>query len=210
MGRFPFPGQPTKQTGMVTEGTALRRIKRWQRKGIVLYERPFTDEPGYMCLTSHGLGYCLQEFSYLRPARGRYTHYYLVAAVRMALEEQHGNAISIRSERLLRKLYHVPKESGNGKPVSEPHIADLEVIKRADDGIAALEIELSLKSSARLTLILNELAARYTTTYYYCVPKTEAYVKKHIAKLPEATRAQFVVRDLTALVPELKTNPYVY
>jgi len=128
----------------------------------------------------------------------------------MALEQQHGQAISIRSERLLRKIYHVPKEAANGKPVSEPHIADLEVIKRADDGIAALEIELSLKGSVRLNSILTELAGRYTTIYYYVVPKTQAYVEKHIAKLPESTRAQFETRDLLELIPDLKDNPYVY
>ena len=208
MGRF--PGKPTLQNGMVSEGTALRRIKVWRRKGIILYERPYTDEPGYILLTSHGLGYCMQEYSYLRPPRGRHTHYYLVTEVRMALEEQHGSAISIRSERLLRKLYHVPKESGNGKPVSEPHIADMEVVKRADDGIAGIEIELSLKGSARLTNILNELAARYTTIYYYTVPKTKAYVQKHIDQLPESTRAQFVTKDLLSVVPGLQNSPYVF
>jgi hypothetical protein len=208
-----FPGKQTKQFGIVAAATAMRRIRLWEQKGMVVYERPFTDEPGYMWLTSHGLTHCLEEYTYLRPTRGQYIHLRLVTEVRMALEEHHGQSIAIHSERLLRKLYHVPKGFAKNKdkePGPEPHIADLEIVKRQDGGVAAIEVELSLKGTQRLQAILTELAERYDTIYYYVVKKTEAFVKEQIAKLPESVQAQFEVRDLLPLVPDLKQNPYVW
>jgi hypothetical protein len=214
MGRY--PGKQTKQYGMVAEITARRRIRLWEQKGMVVYERPFTDEPGYVWLTSHGLSHCLEEYTYLRPTRGKYLHFRLVTEVRMALEGRHGQNIAVRSERLLRKLYHVPKgalaqkKAKAEEPGQDPHIADMEIIKREDKGVAAIEVELSLKGPQRLQAILTELAERYDTIYYYVVPKTQAFVQEQIAKLPDPAQAQFEVRDLMPLVPDLAQNPYVW
>lgn len=211
-----FPGKQTRQPGMVSEVTARRRLRLWEQKGLIVYERPFTDEPGYIWLTSHGLNHCVEEYTYLRPTRGKYTHFRLVTEVRMDLENRHGQNITIRSERLLRKLYHVPKgalakkKDPDEASEQEPHIADLEVVKREDGGVAAIEVELSLKGPQRLQAILTELAERYDTIYYYVVPKTQAFVREQIAKLPDQAQAQFEVRDLLPLVPDLAQNPYVW
>ena len=212
MGRW--PGKQTKEVGRVTAATAMRRIRLWEQKGMLIYERPFTDEPGYAFLTSHGLNHCLEDYAYKRPPRGQYTHFRLVTEVRMDLENKHGQNIQIRSERLLRKIYHVPrgalakKEAEPKNPGQELHIPDLEVIKQ--EGTAAVEVELSLKGKQRLQDILTELSERYDTTYYYVTPKTEAFVKEQIAQLPEAAQERFEVRDLLQPVPDLQHNPFVW
>jgi hypothetical protein len=200
----------------VAEITARRRIRRWEQQGLVMYERPFTDEPGYVWLTSHGLNHCPEAYKYLRPSRGKYLHFRLVTEVRMALEQRHGYEISIRSERLLRKLYHLPKgalakQQDQAKDAApERHIPDLEVVKRDDNGVAAIEVELSLKGPQRLQAILTELAERYATIYYYVVPKTKALIQAQIATLPEPTQAQFEVRDLLPIVPDLTQFSYAW
>lgn len=213
MGRM--PGKQTKQYGLVSAATAMRRLRLWEKKGMLIYERPFTDEPGYAFLTSHGLNHCFEDYTYLRPARGKYTHFRLVTEVRMDLENRHGPNIAIRSERLLRKLYHVPKGAFKQRAKDEaagqsPHIPDMEVVKREDGGVAAVEVELSLKGPQRLQEILTELSERYATIYYYLVPKTQAFVQEQLAKLPEPVQARFEIRDLLSLVADLEQNPFVW
>lgn len=81
-----------------------------------------------------------------------------------------------------------------------PHLPDV-VVTTTGQAVTAIEVELTMKTYARLDRILRDLAANqtYTTVWYFSPTRVKMALDKVLSKLPESFRSKFVTHDLDQL-----------
>jgi hypothetical protein len=116
--------------------------------------------PAFLWLTGAGIRACGSPYRSWRPNTALAAHIEAVTDVRLLLDR--GLALGEWScERALAQAF--PSRS-----TQRPHLPDA-ILERAGERIA-VEVELTLKSRARLQAIIEELAANYPRLWYFATP----------------------------------------
>jgi hypothetical protein len=147
----------TKKPGEVGATTAQGILERWCTLDWVQSVPIYKNEPDWLYLTEKGLRALNLPYHPWTPKRGsQLEHMYWVNEVRLLLEDlyPHGRWVSERHIRHTRTMTHYPDAEFALPNVPKP---------------IAIEVERSLKDSARLDDILPWLAARYENTWYFAV-----------------------------------------
>ncbi len=159
--------------------TVQRVIARLRDTGLITTPRLLVGESAWVIPTSAGLRAAGQGFGVWRPRIGLLAHVAAVNDVRL-----HVQARSPRSEWVPERVLVKERQSGE-------HLPDAVVI--ADGQRVAIEVELTVKSQRRVSLILDELSGRYDTVLYWCSPGPH----RQLSALCESGRwPKLGVRDL--------------
>jgi hypothetical protein len=201
-----LPGRGGKRispTGL-TLSAVLQVIGRWVDLGLVVYERVYDGEPGWVHVTGPGLRRLRLSYAMLSPADSTLPHLYNINRVRLDLEDRHPDYRWV-SERTLRAA-HSRREEG----ITLPHIPDAQIWQPK---AIALEVERSPKSPKELDSIFTELlitgappvndesAVIYTTIWYFVTPKARASVEQARNRLPPAYQSRVKILSLETLKP---------
>ncbi|MEO9029415.1 MAG: hypothetical protein ABI413_11445 [Ktedonobacteraceae bacterium] len=198
LARLTPPGtvQP-KESGKLTLRRTQDIVDRWVVLELVCVKRYLTGEPPWIWVSSPGLKFLANTpgFRFYVPKAANLAHLHSCNIVRLYLEKKRADDPSTvwQSEREIRAGLE-PRPEGGG-----PHVADAEV--ETARGVNAVEVEISMKTYARLDKILRVLAVntRYQTIWYYAPPKIKIALEKALAALPESFMRKFVVYDLEEL-----------
>jgi len=155
-------------------GSANTLRDRWRRAGWVESRQLIVYGPSFLWLTREGANVAQSPYRVLAPNPGLAAHRAAVTDVRLLLERELGLG-SWECERALAKAAWSP-----GKRL--PHLPDgvLELASRR----VAIEVELTLKGSTRLDLILDEVARRYPEVWYFASPRVAPTLARLAAESP--------------------------
>lgn len=134
-----------------------RVVSRLREAGLVQTRRILVGESAWVIPTSRGLRTSGLGFGLWHPRVGMLAHTAAVNDVRL-----HVMARSPESEWVSERVLARERESGE-------HLADALVIT-AEGQRVAIEVELTVKSSRRVRMILEELSVRYDAVLYFCAP----------------------------------------
>jgi hypothetical protein len=192
--RLTEPGtrQP-KQQGKLTEARTTEIVRRWE--ALELAERKWIlhGQPPIVCLTNEGLRLVSDELGELRsysPSPATLTHLNSINHTRLYVEARRQDA-QWYSERIIRA------NQGKTAPgVKRPHIPDAVVITNGKT--IAIEVELSTKTSTRLSKILHELSlnGQYHTVWYFCRGRANNVVRHTIGSMSDMYKNKFAVYDI--------------
>jgi hypothetical protein len=133
---------------------------RWRRAGWV-ESRPLTPGGGsFLWLTPRGLRAAESPFRRWRPNGAMIAHIEAVTNVRLLLEQQ----LDLGDWICERELAHASLSRSEARPHLPDGLLDL-----AGEQIA-VEVELTLKSRARLAAIVAQLGQRYDQVWYFAAP----------------------------------------
>ena len=139
-------------------GRALR--DRWCGAGWVESRRLTRTGPSLMWLTGEGTRVAQSPYRTWRPNVSLATHIEAVTDVRLIVERQ----LRLGEWRCERAL----AQSAPSRSEERPHLPDGLLIRGGRE--TAIEVELTLKSRARLETILAELGHRYDEVWYFAAP----------------------------------------
>jgi hypothetical protein len=150
---------------------------RWLRAGWI-ESGPLTHNgPSFLWLTGEGIRVSQSPYRTWRRNVGMVEHIHAVTEVRLLLEELRlGRWLS---ERWLASVTRSRAET-------RPHLPD-GLLETGDESIA-IEVELTLKSRARLEQIVEELSETYTHVWYFAA----ARLVPTLSEIAEATRLRNV------------------
>lgn len=136
--------------------TVQRTVARLHAAGLIRTERVLVGEPAWVLPTAAGMAACGSGFGVWRPRVGLLAHVAAVNDVRLHIQAR-APATEWVPERVLVR----DRQAGE-------HLPDGVAI--TDGTRVAIEVELTVKSRRRVTAILDELAARFDATLYFCAP----------------------------------------
>jgi hypothetical protein len=149
---------------------------RWRRAGWVESRQLTSGGPSFIWLTRQGTRTAQSPYRTWQPNAGLIDHIEAVTEVRLLLERQlHVGAWLC--ERSLAK-------EERSRSQSRPHLPDA-VLRREQEAIA-LEVELTLKSRARLGEIVDELAEQYGQVWYFAAAALVPALSELAAEVPYA------------------------
>jgi hypothetical protein len=161
--------------------TVQRTVARLRGAGLVSSERMIVGEPAWVTPTAAGMAACGSGFGVWRPRIGLLSHVAAVNDVRLHIQGR-APATEWVPERVL------AKERGAGE-----HLPDGVAI--TEGRRVAIEVELTVKSRERVTVILDELAVRFDAVLYFCA----AGPHRQLTELAESGRwPSLGMRDLPA------------
>ncbi|HEY3865025.1 MAG TPA: hypothetical protein VGL54_02935 [Solirubrobacteraceae bacterium] len=134
--------------------TVQRTIARLRALGLVRCERMIVGEPAWVTPTTAGLAACGAGFGVWRPRIGLLSHVAAVNDVRLHIQGR-APATEWIPERVLAKERRMGEHLPDGVAITEGRRV-------------AIEVELTVKSRARVTVILDELAGRFDAVLYFC------------------------------------------
>ena len=175
---------------MLSESTVQRLCVRWQSAGWIEKQKLLAYRPQWVWLTKYGLQEMGLDYPYRSPSLARLNHIYYANAVRLHIEEKHGDGVEWRSERLVNVERKVDKKK---------HVVDGELMFRGE--VIAIEVELSKKSKKRLFSILSELRRDYKYVWYFSADGCYKTVKEAIERIPNH-RETFVLYSLPKILKE--------
>jgi hypothetical protein len=138
------------------ERTVQRMLARLLEAGLVATRRLIVGEPAWVIPTSAGLRVDGQGFAVWQPRLALLAHVAAVNYVRLHVQSR-----SPTSEWVCERV--LARERRDGE-----HLPDAVVV--TGDQKVAIEVELTVKSRARVASILDELAERFHATVYFCTP----------------------------------------
>ena len=138
--------------------TVQRTLARLREAGLIRTQRMLVGEPAWVLPTGAGMTACGSGFGVWRPRIGLLAHVAAVNDVRLHVQGRAPTTEWI-SERVLAR-----------DRLAGEHLPDGVAI--VDGRKVAIEVELTLKSRRRVTVILDELTARYDAVLYWCAPST--------------------------------------
>jgi hypothetical protein len=153
--------------------TAYALRDRWRRAGWVESHALVWRGPSFLWLTREGARAAESPYRTLPPNPGLALHLGAVTDVRLLVERELRLGVW-ECERWLAKA----RRPGT-RP---PHLPD--AVLETPRGRVAIEVELSLKSPARLELILGELARRYPEVWYFAAPRVAPTLRRATAETP--------------------------
>jgi len=165
----------------VSDSTARGVVSRWVRAGLADYRKLIAGEPGFVWLTRTGLRHIDLPYKSWEPSAATLNHIYWVNQVRASVEKRHPGS-HWRPERELRQ--------GSGMQTFETgrHVVDAEVA--LDQGVVAIEVELTSKSTARRRSIMAGLATAYATVWYFAPGEVRRLLEKIRSELPSGNRVR--------------------
>jgi hypothetical protein len=196
LARLTEPGaytQTPKQQDRLTQERATEVVRRWEEMGLAERKWILHGQPPVICLTNEGLRLVANELGELRsysPSAATLNHLNSINHARLFIEKRRQDAQWF-SERLIRA------NQGKTEPgVKRPHIPDGIVV--SNGRTMAIEVELSTKTSTRLSKILHELSRnnQYYTVWYFCRGRAINVVSNTIAGMHEMYRNKFAVYDI--------------
>lgn len=134
---------------------------RWRRAGWVASRQLAAGGPSFLWLTRQGSRVARSPYRTWDPNPGLAAHVEAVSEIRLLLERQLRLG-EWQSERMLAKSY-------GPRSQLRLHLPDA-VLARREQRIA-IEVELSLKSRARLEAIMRDLGDRYQQVWYFAAPR---------------------------------------
>lgn len=144
-----------------TYRTARWLRDRWQDAGWVASRQLVAGGPSYVWLTREGTRVAQSPYRTWEPNPGMAAHIEAVTEIRLLLEQQLGLG-EWQSERTLAKTYGPRSEL-------RLHLPDA-VIVRGQERVA-IEVELTLKSRARLDELVRDLGERYQQVWYFAAAR---------------------------------------
>lgn len=144
-----------------THRTARWLRDRWQRAGWVASRQLEAGGPSFIWLTRQGIRVAQSPYRSWEPNPGLAAHIQAVTEMRLLLERQLRLG-EWQSERALAKTY-------GPRSQTRLHLPDAVLV--TEQGKAAIEVELSLKSRARLETIVADLGERYQQVWYFAAPR---------------------------------------
>jgi DNA-binding transcriptional ArsR family regulator len=134
--------------------TVQRVLARLRDAGLVTSRRLLVGDPTWVIPTGAGLRAAGHSFAVWQPRVGLLAHVAAVNDVRL-----HVQARSPGSEWIGERLLARERQAGE-------HLPDAVVL--VDGQRVAIEVELTVKSQRRVTVILDELAGRFDAVLYFC------------------------------------------
>jgi hypothetical protein len=158
LSRFPDKEKPFQNGQFPADTTVRDQIARWRRAGWIDFRRTLADEPGYAWATKRGLQLVGLDdiFTAREPASTRLNHIYAVNQLRLWMDGRYNN--SWVSERRYKSEQFKRLKKGEKLEV----IPDGLITK--DDGVIAIEAELTAKKPADVYAKLARLIHRYEST----------------------------------------------
>jgi hypothetical protein len=156
---------------------------RWRRAGWVESRQLLAAGPSLVWLTGSGARVAGSPYRTWRPNPGLVGHIEAVTEVRLLLDQQ----LRLGAWRCERELAKTLLADRGGRA----HLPDA-VIEVGSEQVA-VEVELTLKSRARLETVLEELGRSYDRVWYFA-----------------PTRLQRTLRDLAAATPWQNISVYTY
>jgi len=197
-----------KEEGKLTERRAQDVVDRWVTLGLVKTRYFLAGEPPWIWVSAEGLTFLhLQpQMRYYEPKPATLAHLHACNQARLAYP---------RLERERRQRQGMPAPEGmtwkgereiraEQEPLSKgqkpPHLPDA-IVVTTGQAVTAIEVELTMKTYARLDRILRDLAAnqRYTAIWYFTPSKVKIALDRVVSKLPESFHEKFVTCDLEQL-----------
>jgi DNA-binding MarR family transcriptional regulator len=174
----------------LSESTVKRLCTRWENAGWIEKKKLLAYRPQWVWLTRTGLQEMELDYPHRAPSLARLNHIYYANAVRLHIEEKHGDAVEWRSDRLV----NVERKADKKK-----HIIDGELLFQG--AVIAIEVELSKKSKKRLSSILRELRRDYKYVWHFAADECYQVVKEAIENIPNH-RETFVLYSLSNILKE--------
>jgi hypothetical protein len=137
--------------------TARALRDRWKRAGWVGSGVLSVSAPSFVWLTGRGRAVAQSPFRTWQPNHGLALHIEAVTEVRLLLERE----LRLGSWQCERAIAQQLAKHGGRRG----HLPDGVLV--TNDGSTAIEVELTLKSSARLETIVVELSADYDHVWYF-------------------------------------------
>ena len=154
------------------ERTARWLRDRWRQAGWIESRQLLAAGPSLVWLTGTGARVAGSPYRTWRPNPGLAAHIEAVTEVRLLLDQQ----LRLGSWRCERELAKALLAEGR------PHLPDA-VIETGDETVA-VEVELTLKSRARLEAVLEELGRSYDQVWYFAPPKLQPTLRSLAAAAP--------------------------
>ena len=141
---------------------------RWLRAGWVESRQLVSGGPAFLWLSSQGARVAVSPYRRWQPNPALLSHIEAVTDVRLLLERRLGLGVW-ECERGLAK-------AAWSRSQPRPHLPD--GVLATSQGRIAVEVELSLKSRARLEAIIAGLGERYERVWYFAVPQLVAVLSE--------------------------------
>jgi len=179
-----------KQAGRLTENRTLEIVRRWETLGFIERGWILDGEPPWIWPSPEGLRLITKEVGELRhykPTASKIEHLYWINHTRLFIEGRRQD-ILWTSERVLHQSEH-----------KRVHLPDAHAI--SNERLVAIEVELTVKSGARLTKILNQFALdpEYATIWYFTRGRSTAVLTSATEAMNEPYKSKFVIYDLDML-----------
>jgi hypothetical protein len=155
-------------------GTAEHLRDRWRRAGWIESHQLIWRGASFLWLTREGARVVQSPYRALSPNPGLAAHSAAVTDVRLLLERELSRG-SWECERALAR-------STWSKDEGRAHLPD--GVLSGSTGRIAVEVELTLKGSTRLDLILAELGRRYPEVWYFASPRVSPTLERLAAESP--------------------------
>jgi hypothetical protein len=148
--------------------------QRWLRAGWV-HSHPFGWRgPAFLWLTGRGIAACHSPYRPWRPNTALSAHVAAVTDVRLLLAHE----LRLGRWTCERAL----AQASPSRSTQRPHLPD--GLLDLADGPVAIEVELTSKSRARLSAIVEELAASYARVWYFAAPSLLPTLRAIAAEVP--------------------------
>lgn len=149
--------------------TVQRLFARLGEQRLLDVRRLLVGEPAWAIPTLKGLRTAGLPFRAWQARIGSLAHVGAVTDVRLHVQSRSPHSEWV-CERILAREKHDPQE----------HLADGVVV--LDGRRIAIEVELTIKSKRRITMIVDELLHRYDAALYYCSPGPHRLLKELAAQ----------------------------
>jgi hypothetical protein len=160
-------------------------LARWLQDPAWVEYRRFNRGPGWITVSPYGLEVIDAPYARHLLKESSTTHLYAINRVRLDIEARHPEW-QWTSERTLR-FQSLPR----GRGMKIPHVPDGEVWLNQQQAVG-VEVELTAKSDADTSHILNGLLARYTSVWYFVDTSTlvQARARRVVEKAVEALHTE--------------------
>jgi hypothetical protein len=133
---------------------------RWRNAGWIESRQLTSGGASFLWLSGEGIRVAQSPYRRWRPNPGMAAHIEAVTEVRLLLEQELHRGSWLCERALARSIY--------AQHEGRPHLPD-GLLANGEEQIA-IEVELSLKSRARLEAIIDELAQTYAQVWYFALP----------------------------------------
>lgn len=167
-------------------------LKRWREAGLVEKASILEGEKTWVWLSRVGLHSFNLPFNYGngRPSSIRLPHLYAINQVRLAIEAKRPHDLWKSERQILREM------PARAKGEQQMHAPDALLTNASNGKLTAIEVEIHDKTAWELEDDLLELAATYTSVWYFTTRATRRQIEAKLDTFSEEMRKPFVLYDL--------------
>jgi hypothetical protein len=181
LGRTPGRSQHApKLAGLINIHNVYRIIRRWEKVGLVEYQKFWDDTPGWVWLTTAGLRGRGMPYAPWSPRQGtEFEHLHTINEVRFRLEERYSLLLNWQSDRYLKR------EAGEltGSEQAKLYLPDSVITVEGTQ--IAVQVELTSKSNKRIDKIVKNLVDHYPAIWYFVNDITEPGIRRASRSSPK-------------------------